>query len=58
MAWSVTNAGTYESWSTITTQEAGATVNRVYVIADGDQSPGTTDTITCLQFSKYVDTTC
>lgn len=58
MAWAINNGTTYESWSQITVQEAGTSVNRVYVIADGDQSPGTTDTITCLQFNSYNYTSC
>jgi hypothetical protein len=58
MAWAVNNGNTYEPWSQITAQEAGTTVKRVYVIADGDQSPGTTDAITCLQFNSYNYTTC
>jgi hypothetical protein len=39
-------------------QEAGTTVNRAYLVADRDQSPGTTDTITCLQFNSYNYTSC
>ncbi len=58
MAWAINNGNSYVPWSTITTDEAGTTVKRVYVIADGDQSPGTTDTITCLQFNNYDYTTC
>jgi hypothetical protein len=58
MAWAINNGSTYVPWSTITTDEAGTTVNRVSVIADGDQSPGTIDTITCLQFNSYNYTTC
>lgn len=58
MAWAINNGNTYQPWSQITAQEAGTTVNRVYVIADGDQSPNTTDTITCLQFNSYNYTTC
>ncbi len=53
MAWAINNGNVYEPWSAIMGQEAGTTVNRVYVIADGDQSPGITDTITCLQFNNY-----
>ncbi len=53
MAWAINNGSTYVPWSTIMGQEAGTTVKRVYVIADGDQTPGTTDTVTCLQFSNY-----
>jgi hypothetical protein len=58
MAWAINNGNTYEPWSQITVDEAGTTVNRVYVIADGDQNPGTIDTITCLQFNSYNYTTC
>lgn len=58
MAWAINNGNTYESWSQIMTDEAGTTVLKVYVIADGDQNPSTTDTITCLQFNNYDYTTC
>lgn len=58
MAWAINNGNTYEPWSQIIVDEAGTTVNRVYVIADGDQSPGTSDTITCLKFNSYNYTTC
>jgi hypothetical protein len=58
MAWAINNGSTYVPWSTITTDEAGTTVKRASVIADGDQSSGTTDMITCLQFNSYKYTTC
>lgn len=58
MAWAVNNGNTYLPWSQITVDEAGTTVNRVFVIADGDQSAGTTDTITCLQFNGLSYTSC
>lgn len=58
MAWSTDNGNTYEPWSTITAQEAGTTVSRVYVIADGDQAPTTTDMITCLLFNSYTYASC
>lgn len=58
MAWAVNNGSSYQPWSQITAQEAGTTVQRVYVIADGDQSPGTTDTISCLQFNSYTYAAC
>jgi hypothetical protein len=53
MAWAINNGNSYQPWSQITAAEAGTTVTRVDVIADGDQPPGTTDTISSLQFNGY-----
>jgi hypothetical protein len=49
--WAIDNGNTYQSWSAIQAQEAGAKVTGAYVIADGDQTPGTTDVITGLTFN-------
>lgn len=49
-AWAIDNGNTYQSWSAVQSAEASATVTGAYVIADGDQSPGTIDTITGLTF--------
>ena len=50
-AWAVNNGNTYQSWSTIQAEEGGATVTGAFVIADADQSAGTTDVITGLTFN-------
>lgn len=50
-AWAIDNGNTYLPWSTVQADETGATVTGAWVIADGDQSPGTTDTISCLSFN-------
>jgi hypothetical protein len=52
-AWAINNGNTYEPWSTVQSAESGATVTGVLVIADGDQSAGTTDAITDLTFDGY-----
>lgn len=48
------------TWSQIQAIESGQTVTDAYVIADGDQSPGTTDKIGSLQFNgtTYNSGTC
>jgi hypothetical protein len=51
MAWAINNGNTYVPWSQVLTQESGASAQRVYVIADGDQAPGVTDIISGLQFN-------
>ena len=50
MAWAINNGNTYMSWTQVQAAEAGATVSDAYVIADADQTPGTTDVITGLTF--------
>lgn len=49
-AWAINNGNTYMSWTAVQTAEGSATVTGAYVIADGDQSPGTVDVITGLTF--------
>jgi hypothetical protein len=49
--WAVNNGNTYQSWSDIQAHEGSVTVTGAYVIADGDQMPGTTDVITGLTFN-------
>jgi hypothetical protein len=52
MAWTIGYANNTEPWSAIqTSAEGSATVTGAYVIADGDQTPGTTDVITGLTFN-------
>jgi hypothetical protein len=48
-AWSVNNGNSYVSWAAVQSSEGAASVTGVYVIADGGQTPGTTDVITGLQ---------
>lgn len=50
MAWAVNNGSTYESWSAAQQSQGDATVTGAFIIADADQSAGTTDTITGLTF--------
>jgi hypothetical protein len=50
-AWAINNGNTYLPWSTVNVQEAKASVTGAYVIADGDQTPGTTNVITGLNFN-------
>lgn len=52
MAWSVDNGNSYESWSAAQSDEGDATVTGAYVIADADQTSGTTDQITNLTFGS------
>lgn len=49
-AWAINNGNSYLPWSTVQTDEAGATVTGASVIMDADQAPGTTDMITNLTF--------
>jgi len=49
-AWAINNGNTYLSWSGVQTAEGSATVTGAYVIADADQSAGTTDAISSLSF--------
>ena len=49
-AWAIDNGNTYLSWSGVQAAEGAATVTGAYVIADADQSAGTTDSITGLSF--------
>ena len=49
-AWAIDNGNTYLTWDEVQTPEGDANVTGAYVIADGDQSPGTTDVISCLTF--------
>lgn len=49
-AWAVDNGNTYLSWSAAQAAEAGTTVTDAFVIADADQTSGTTDEITGLTF--------
>lgn len=42
----------YKSWSGVQSYEGNAAVTGAWVIADGDQSPGTTDVITGLTFNQ------
>ena len=51
-AWAINNGNTYVSWSTVQSDEGSAKVKGAWVIADGDQSPGTTDVITGLTFGN------
>lgn len=50
----------YVSWSDVVAFEDGQTVTDAYVVADGDQDPGTTDKIGSLQFNgtTYNSGTC
>ncbi|MBO0728392.1 MAG: hypothetical protein J2P57_03980 [Acidimicrobiaceae bacterium] len=50
-AWAINNGNTYSTWTAVQAAERTATVTGTYVIADGDQSPATTDVITCLSFN-------
>jgi len=51
LSWAINNGNTYLSWSDVqASAEAGATVTGADIIADGDQAPGTTDSITGLSF--------
>jgi hypothetical protein len=51
MAWAIDNAPTYMSWSQVqSSSEGSATVTGAFVIADTDQTAGTTDQITNLTF--------
>jgi len=52
-AWAINNGNTYESWSAVQAAEGAAKVTGAYVIADGDQAPGVTDTITGLSFDGH-----
>jgi hypothetical protein len=49
-AWAINNGNTYESWTAVQASEGSTTVTGAYVIADGDQAPGTMDQITGLTF--------
>jgi hypothetical protein len=50
--WAIDNGSSYPSWSVIQSgPEGSATVTGAFVIADGDQAPGTTDLITNLTFN-------
>lgn len=50
-AWAIDNGNTYMSWSDVQQSTEGtATVTGAFVIADADQSAGTTDSITGLTF--------
>jgi hypothetical protein len=49
-AWAINNGNTYLSWDGVKTAEGTATVTGAFVIADADQSAGTTDAITGLTF--------
>jgi hypothetical protein len=52
LMWAVNNGNTYLSWSGVqSSAEAAATVTGAEIIADGDQAPGTTDTISDLSFN-------
>ena len=52
LSWAINNGNTYVPWTTVQqSNEASATVTGAYVIADGDQAPGTTDSITGLSFN-------
>ena len=50
-AWAINNGNTYQSWSAIQAVEGSAKVTGAFVIADADQSAGTTDVITGLTFN-------
>ena len=50
LGWAIDNGNTYQSWADVQSTESSANVTGAYVIADGDQGPGTTDTITSLSF--------
>jgi len=51
MAWAIDNGNTYESWDAVQgSAERNATVTGAFVIADADQTAGTTDEITSLTF--------
>lgn len=51
LMWALNNGNTYQSWSEVqSSAEAAATVTGADIIADGDQAPGTTDSITDLSF--------
>lgn len=49
--WAIDNGNTYQSWTAIQSAEGAATVTGSFVIADADQSAGTVDTITGLNFA-------
>ena len=48
--WAIDNGNTYDSWSAVQTAEGSASVTGAYVIAAGDQAPGTVDTVSGLSF--------
>lgn len=52
-SWAIDNGNTYVPWSTVQTTEGSATVTGAWVIADGDQAPGTTEVITGLEFNAF-----
>lgn len=52
-AWAINNGIHYQSWTDVQSEEADATVTGAWVIADGDQTPGTTDIITGLTFNGH-----
>jgi hypothetical protein len=52
-AWAINNGNSYLPWSDVQTAEASTTIEDAVVVADGDQSPGTTDVISALSFDGY-----
>lgn len=58
MAWAVNNGNTYTDYATAVTGAtngaSGVTVTDAFIVADGDQAPGTADTVTDLQYNGQV----
>jgi hypothetical protein len=53
LSWAIDNGNSYLSWTTVQQSgESAAAVTGAFVIADGDQSPGTTDAISGLTFNN------